>query len=323
MSHLLFQRTTGGEIADGANVFFNNQVWLSDDITYNEDTGVFTIETEGFYEINWNIAAQSSQAATGLSFVIDAAGSTDITDSTPIKTGQLSGISVIVADQPPVDFSLRNVSGQSVYLPDQTDVKATISLISVGGPPGATGATGPEGPPGASAIIPYSSGSPVTLTSLVGGLVGLPAFVGFGSSAQGIDALGATINLEGTVLGLDQINFAFFVPRDGTITGLTAFFSVVLAVGVGVGDYNIHAALYRSEQPATNEFDAIPGADVTLTPGFTGPIISLGEIARGSLDLNIDVFEGDRLLLVFYVEPPALSLAASITGYASAGLTID
>ena len=199
MSHLLFQRTTGGEIADGANVFFNNQVWLSDDITYNEDTGVFTIETEGVYEINWNIAAQSSQAATGLSFVIDAAGSTDITDSTPIKTGQLSGISVIVADQPPVDFSLRNVSGQSVYLPDQTDVKATISLISVGGPPGATGATGPEGPPGASAIIPYSSGSPVTLTSLVGGLVGLPAFVGFGSSAQGIDALGATINLEGTV----------------------------------------------------------------------------------------------------------------------------
>jgi BclB C-terminal domain-containing protein len=149
----------------------------------------------------------------------------------------------------------------------------------------------------------------------------LPNFVGFGSNAPGVDTFGTTINLEGTVLGVD-LNYAFSVPRDGAITSVVAFFSVTSAVGVAVGDYEIHAQLFRSETP-DNIFDALPTTDIALSPVFPGLSITLGDIATGSVSVNIPVAAGDRLLLVFYVVPPALSVAASVLGYASAGVAIS
>jgi BclB C-terminal domain-containing protein len=152
--------------------------------------------------------------------------------------------------------------------------------------------------------------------------VGLPAFIGFGSNVQGVDVLSTTINLTGAPL-LD-LNYAFTMPRDGVITSIRAFFSVTAAAGVGVGNYTIHAQLYVSQSPDSNIFDAIPGTDVTLSPAFPGPIIALGDTASGALDgLSIPVAAGNRLLLVFYVEPPALSAAATFAGYASAGVAIS
>jgi len=160
------------------------------------------------------------------------------------------------------------------------------------------------------------------MTTLVGGLVGLPAFVGFGSSAPGLTAYATTINITGTILG-PVINFAFSVPRDGTITALEAFFSVTAATGVGLGDYTVHAQLFRSEAPADNDFDALPTTDIALTPSFPGLTVVLGDIARGTATVNIPVTAGDRLLLVFHVVPPDLSIASAFVGYASAGLAIS
>ncbi|WP_236876422.1 CoA transferase, partial [Clostridioides difficile] len=48
------------------------------------------------------------------------------------------------------------------------------------------GATGPTGPTGASAIIPFASGIPLSLTTIAGGLVGTPGFVGFGDHYAGL-----------------------------------------------------------------------------------------------------------------------------------------
>jgi len=172
------------------------------------------------------------------------------------------------------------------------------------------------------AIIPFSSGTPIAVTSLGGGLVGVPSFVGFGANTPGLTAFGTTINIEGNIAGVN-LNYAFSVPRNGVITALEVFFSVTLAVGVGVGNYAIHAQLFRSAAPADNDFNGLPTTDITLTPSFPGLGIALGDIARGSADVNIAVTEGDRLLLVFYVVPPALSIAATINGYASAGLAIS
>jgi BclB C-terminal domain-containing protein len=151
--------------------------------------------------------------------------------------------------------------------------------------------------------------------------VGLPSFVGFGSSAPGLDVFGTTINLTGTALG-PILNFAFTMPRDGTLTSLNAFFSVTTAIGVALGDYQIHAQMFLSQSPTSNVFDALAPTDIALTPTLPGLGITLGDVATGSAAFNIPVSAGDRLLLVFYVEPPALSVAASVIGYASAGLAI-
>ena len=207
----------------------------------------------------------------------------------------------------------------------------SAGAIGPAGPTGETGAagaigpagpTGSQGEPGNGAIIPFASGTPVVLTSLLGGLVGIPSFVGFGSSAPGLTTFGPVIDITGTGDGLG-LNYAFSVPRDGILTAVTAYFSVTAAFGVVIGDYTIHAQLFSSTAP-NNSFNEIATSDITLTPALPGLTIALGDICTGSVTgLNIPVSLGDRLLLVFYVVPPASSAAATVIGYASAGVAIS
>ncbi|WP_324777901.1 exosporium glycoprotein BclB-related protein [Virgibacillus senegalensis] len=189
---------------------------------------------------------------------------------------------------------------------------------------GATGATGPAGvtgAPGAGAIIPFASGAPVVLTTILGGLAGTTSLVGFGSSNTGVELLdGGQIDITGA--GATILNFAFSVPRDGTITSIEAYFSTTASVGL-TGDITINAQLYRSPDPATNIFDPIPETLVTLSPDITAPI-TIGEISRGSVTgLDTLVTEGDRLLLVFSATASGISLVGTVAGYASAGVAIS
>lgn len=200
------------------------------------------------------------------------------------------------------------------------------------GPTGATGATGeqgeigPQGPQGESvgagngAIIPYASGTPVTLTTISGGSVGTSSIVGFGNSATGVSLVGNTIDLtgaEGTLL-----NMAFSVPRSGVITSIAAYFSATAALNLSGTKINITAQLYRSVAP-NNRFTAIQGAVVTLSPDLTGNM-SIGRTSNGiSTGLNISVNPQTRLLLVFSATASGASLVNTVEGYTSAGITIN
>jgi len=194
------------------------------------------------------------------------------------------------------------------------------------GPTGATGAdgvtgpTGPTGIAGSAAIIPFASGLPVSLTTVAGGLVGTPAFVGFGSSAPGLAISGGTINLTNPAGTLT--NFAFSMPRDGIITSLSAFFSTTAALSLVGSTIQITAQLYRSVTP-DNVFTAVPGAAVSLTPALTG-VISAGTLSSGVTDgLNIPVTPETRLMLVFTATASGLTLVNTVAGYASGGLAIS
>ncbi|HMM23076.1 MAG TPA: exosporium glycoprotein BclB-related protein, partial [Selenomonadales bacterium] len=191
------------------------------------------------------------------------------------------------------------------------------------GPTGATGATGDTGPTGAAgagAIIPLASGLPVALTSLAGGLAGTPGFVGFGSSATGLTALGATIDLTGGP-GIG-INLAFSAPRDGTITSIAAFFSTTVALTLVGTTVTITAQLYSSPTP-DNTFTPIAGTLVTLAPPLTG-VLALGTISSGVLTgLAIPVTTETRLLMVFSITAEGVTLINTVTGYASAGIGIS
>ena len=188
------------------------------------------------------------------------------------------------------------------------------------GYPGKTGATGPTGATGSSAIIPFASGIPVSLTTIAGGLVGTPAFVGFGSSAPGLSIVGNTIDLtnpSGTLT-----NFAFTMPRDGTITAIDIFFSTTAALSLVGSTITITAQLYQSTVP-NNTMTAIPGTLITLTPSLTG-ILSIGSISKGILTgLSIPVPAQTRLMLVLTATATGLSLVNTVAGYASAGVSID
>ncbi|WP_261752087.1 exosporium glycoprotein BclB-related protein [Rossellomorea vietnamensis] len=189
------------------------------------------------------------------------------------------------------------------------------------GETGETGATGDTGVPGAGSIIPYASGLPVALTTVAGGLVGTTSLVGFGNSITGVTLLeSGQIDLTGA--GGTLLNFAFSVPRGGTITSMSAFFSATASVTL-VGDTTIIAQLYRSADPSTNTFDPIPETLVSLNPTITAPI-TLGDVSRGALsDLAVTVDQGDRLLMVFSATVTGITLVGTVLGYASAGVTIN
>ncbi len=191
------------------------------------------------------------------------------------------------------------------------------------GPTGATGATGPTGPTGtagSSAIIPFASGLPVAPTTIALGLAGLPAIVGFGNSTVLPNILGATIDLTGST-GL-LANLAFSMPRDGIITSIAAYFSVVIGLTLIGTNITVHAQLYQSTTP-NNIFSPIAGTEVTLAPSFGG-IIVIGSIASGILTgLNISVTAETRLLMVFSITADGVSLINTLTGYASAGVSIN
>lgn len=169
--------------------------------------------------------------------------------------------------------------------------------------------------PGSEAIIPYSSGAPVVLTTLLGGLVGTTSLVGFGSSLPGVSVLGGNIDLSSIA------NYAFSVPRAGVITSISAYFSATLAVSLVGSSVSVTAQVYKSSTP-NNIFSPVPGALVTLGPPLTG-LVSIGTIANGvTSGLNIPVNAQDRLLLVFSSSVSGIPIASTVAGYASAGLSI-
>lgn len=190
------------------------------------------------------------------------------------------------------------------------------------GPTGATGATGSTGATGAngsSSIIPLASGLPISLTTIVGGLAGIPVFIGFGSSAPGLTLLGSSIDLTNPSGTLS--NFAFSMPRAGTITSLSAYFSTTAALSLLGSSITITAQLYVSNTP-NNVFTPIPGAIVNLSPALSG-VISIGTISSGiTTGLSIPVTAQSRLLMVYSANATGLSLVNTVVGYASAGIEI-
>lgn len=174
---------------------------------------------------------------------------------------------------------------------------------------------------GGGAIIPFSSGLPVVLTTIAGGLVGTTGAVAFGNSASGISLLGGAIDLTGTALG-PVLNMAFSVPRDGVITSLSGYFSNTVALSLVGSTVTITGQLYSSTTP-NNTFTAIPGATVILSPSLTG-IIGLGNTSSGiASGLSIPVTAGTRLMMVFSATAAGITLINTVTGYASGGVAID
>ena len=144
--------------------------------------------------------------------------------------------------------------------------------------------------------------------------------VGFGSSAffrpQGGFTLGGSLDLsDGTG------DMAFSMPRDGTITSISGYFSPGGASDLGGSTVTITAQLYRSPTP-DNLFEPIPGALVTLAPSLTS-LVSTGSFSGITTGLNIPVTSQTRLLMVYYLTFSGRILAFSLGGRASAGVSIQ
>ncbi len=259
--------------------------------------------------------------ATGLAGVTGATGATGLAGVTGATgaTG-LAGVTGATGAT-----GLAGVTGATgaTGLAGVTGATGATGLAGVTGATGATGlagVTGATGATGSGAIIPYASGLPASLTTVLGGLLNTSSLVGFGNNASGVTINGGIIDLTGAAGTL--LNFAFSAPRAGTITSLAAYFSTTAGLSLVGSTITITAQLFRSTTP-NNTFTAVPGALVTLAPALTG-VLSLGTIASGlTTGLSIPVAAGDRLLMVFSASVTAgVDVASTIAGYASGGLTV-
>lgn len=171
----------------------------------------------------------------------------------------------------------------------------------------------PTTPAATGSIIPFSSGiTGVELLTLANGLVDVVGIVGFGT-AVGTVLTGGNIDL--TAVATE----AFNVPRAGTITAISASFSVLAAVSVA-GTVTVRAQIYRA--PAGSNIFSPTTAFVDLIPSLT--TFALGTFTSGTTNVTpVPVVAGDRLLMVFSITASGVApLLNDIVGNASAGINI-
>lgn len=186
-----------------------------------------------------------------------------------------------------------------------------------GGAVGATGATGATGSAAPGAIIPFASGSPIMMTSIVGGLAGDGSAIGFGSSQTGVDVSAGTIDAT-----LFSSSLAFSMPRNGVITSISAFFTDTVGISLIGSTVTVNAQVWISSPPS-NIFVPLVGADVDLAPGLSGIIGPFDPFNGITTGLNIPVLAEDRILVVFTITSTGASLLNTVEGFAGAGLTIE
>lgn len=299
------EKLSSNNIASGANVIFDNSILADGNISYDSVSGVVTFNEVGVYQVNWWVATQSQNGGVGNTFAIRTSQTDDIEGTSAIKTGEITGFALINVVEAGVTMSLVNSSNFTVYPPTGLPVKAGISIVqedvneSIGG----------------GAIIPYASGIVAPLATVVGGLANVSAILGFGWSDVLVGVAG--------IIDLTLIsNTAFMMPRDGIITGISGYMSVAVATTT-TAQITVVGQLYQSTTP-DNNFTAIAGATVTLSPSVTG-LISIGDTASGTVTgLNIPVTAGSRLLLVFTpTVTGGIDLATALTVYLSGGVAIE
>jgi len=170
-----------------------------------------------------------------------------------------------------------------------------------------------------STTIQYSSGTPVTLTSIAGGLAGLPALIGFGSSVQGLTNLGETIDLSSYPPSV--LSYVFTVSCPGTINTINSYFSTTLSLNLVLSSVKVSSRLYESTS-SSNIFSFVPGSQVDLEPTLTG-VVAVGTNLSKAKSISISVTAGTRLLMVYFITSAGVNLINSVSGSANADVLIN
>lgn len=171
--------TTPNTVAVGAKVILNSQIIdISDNIVYNNTTGIITITNAATFYISWQVATQTSLGGSSINFSIKSSDGHNIPGSSASKTGELSGLALIQVTSGATIW-LENISDGPVSYSTSASVKA--SLIILDSQLNATGATGSTGVTGATG---YTGATGTTGTTGATGATGSTGATGAQNAAQ-------------------------------------------------------------------------------------------------------------------------------------------
>ena len=169
----------------------------------------------------------------------------------------------------------------------------------------------------AGTIIPFASGqTPVTLSTLLGGLAGSGAAVGPGCNMS--------VNLTGGPIDFTQYtsNVAFVVPKNATITSISGFFTNTTDIPPAGGAISVTVQLYQTMYPQSNLFFPVPGTMLLLNPTLMDGALH-GQTVAGTLNgLSVSVQQGARLLMIYTISS-GLSAVQTVTGTISGGINMQ
>ncbi len=178
---------------------------------------------------------------------------------------------------------------------------------------GPEGPEGPQGPAGADSngsIIPYSTGSPISLYMDANQH---PYTVGFGMFGELPHPLiDGKLEVTGGILS----SYPFFISRDAIITDMGVSMMILEDIDLGAASANMYMQMFY--KTITSHFIAIPETKVVMAPAVAG------NVAKGALfekmvnNLNVPVAAGSRLMLIIHkdvLEPdPTKSFVAMMSG---------
>ena len=118
------------EIAVNHPVIFDTNIVVDPTISYDDINGKFTVTRNGYYMIDWWVSVDGSVATDGVSFAINVGGVRHSRGSSKIVTGQVSGSSLVVITNAPVEIDLTNVSEDPLTF-EATDVQANIVIAAI------------------------------------------------------------------------------------------------------------------------------------------------------------------------------------------------
>ncbi|WMJ87113.1 DNRLRE domain-containing protein [Anaerocolumna sp. MB42-C2] len=125
------QQSPGVILANEANVIFDTTITdQSESISYNLQTGEFTISEPGNYYISWWVTTDGSAGPSNMVFALLANGNTIALGNSPNVTGQVDGDGFFTVADEPVTITLVNQSGASILYAN-IPVQANISIITV------------------------------------------------------------------------------------------------------------------------------------------------------------------------------------------------
>lgn len=144
---LMLQLTVASTIDVSSPIIFNDVIYSTFDIDYNEITGNITFNQPGIYYISWWVSTGSALTSQGISFALNVIGHGQYVGSSPIRLAEVTGSAVIEVKVAPTVMQLINTTPVNVQLATNVPVKANLAIY-MNYDTGIFGATGPTGPQG-------------------------------------------------------------------------------------------------------------------------------------------------------------------------------
>lgn len=264
-------------------------------------SGTITLQEPGIFEFVWWVATQSSVSDAGISFMLVSSQGDTIIGSSPVMAGEVVGNGIIEVETAPVTVELRNGTNAAIFYSDFVPVKASLTVIGK-----TNAATGN--------IIPFTSGTPMAITTNTDGSPNIVGMLAFGSYSAGYI-------VDGQIDVLSD-NTPFVLPRDGIIHAISGFFGTRDDLNLADATVAVTLQLYSASSSDTF-FSLVPGITLTLAPAFTGNVPTGSNTFVDSPELSIPVTRGTRLMLVYHSSVVDGTPAQTVLlGYASAGISI-